>query len=161
MSIIEIVSISIAFLSLIISIYVVIRDKRNLQLELLMTMYDRLEASNSELQINQDKEISNKLKWKIDRELETSCFMLFKKKIDEEMFYHLYYRWLLSRKLFWTENKNTMPELGNNPYTAWAIKNGIEKGYLEISKKKQNFLKEMTDFITEKKITKKNRRIKR
>lgn len=147
MSIIEIVSITIAFLSLIISIYVVIRDKRNFQLELLMTMYDRLEASNSELQANQDKEISKTLKWKIDRELETSCFMLFKKKIDEEMFYHLYYRWLLSRKLFWTENKNYITESGNNPYTVWAIKNGIEKGYLKNSKKEQGFLKEMTDFI--------------
>lgn len=151
MSIIEIVSIAIAFLSLMISIFVVIRDKQNFQFELLMTMYDRLEISNSELQKNQDEEISKTLKWRIDRELETSCFMLFKKKINEEMFYHLYYRWLLSRKLFGTKDKIYMAELKNNPYTLWAIKNGIKKGYLNKLKNKQEFIKKITDYVVESK----------
>ncbi len=149
MSIIDITSIAIALISLIVSIYVVIRDKKNSQLELLMTMYDRLESANSQLQTNQDEEMSKKLKWGIERELETSCYMLFKKKIDKELFYHLYKRWLLSRKVFWIDRNIDVIEPCNNLYTVWAIKNGLENRYLNNTKTEQEFLKEMSDYIVE------------
>ena len=90
LSVSEIVSLSIAIISLIVSIYVVIRDQRQKRFDLLMTMYDRLESSNEELQSQTDKESSQKAKWKLERELETACYMLHKKKIDRELFYHLY-----------------------------------------------------------------------
>lgn len=149
MIIIDITSIAIALISLIVSIYVIVRDKKNSQFELLMTMYDRLETANSELQTNQDEEISKKLKWRIDRELETSCFMIYKKKIDKEIFYHLYKPWLFSRNMFWIDNKNDMAGPENNPYTIWAIKKGLEKKYLNNSKREQKFLKEMSDYVIE------------
>lgn len=56
MSISEIVSLSIAIVSLIVSIYVVAKDQRQKRFDLLMTMYDRLESSNEELQSQTDKE---------------------------------------------------------------------------------------------------------
>ena len=50
LSVSEIVSLSIAIISLIVSIYVVIRDQSQKRFDLLITMYDRLESSNEELQ---------------------------------------------------------------------------------------------------------------
>ena len=47
MSIMEIISITIALTSLIVSIYVVIRDQKTSEFELVLTMYERLEASNN------------------------------------------------------------------------------------------------------------------
>ena len=152
MSVSEIVSLSIAMISLIISIYVVVRDQSQKRFDLLMTMYDRLESANAELQQQTDKEASQKAKWKLERELETACYMLYKKKIDREIFYHLYSAWLSSRGKFWTEKyNNDMSGPGNHPYTVWAIKTGLEKGYLNNPKKKQKFLKQMTDYIISKK----------
>ena len=90
MSISEIVSLSIAIISLIISIYVVIRDQSQKRFDLLMTMYDRLESANAEFQLQTDKGSAQKAQWKLERELETACFMLYKKKINSEIFYHLY-----------------------------------------------------------------------
>lgn len=153
MSVSEIVSLSIAIISLIISIYVVLRDQNQKRFDLLMTMYDRLESSNAELQLQTDKESSQKAKWKLERELETACYMLYKRKIDREIFYHLYRAWLLSRDKFWTEKYNDdMSRPGNHPYTVWAIKTGLEKGFLNNTKGKQKFLKQMTDYIISKKI---------
>lgn len=153
MSVSEIVSLSIAIISLIISIYVVLRDQNQKRFDLLMTMYDRLESSNAELQLQTDKESSQKAKWKLERELETACYMLYKRKIDREIFYHLYRAWLLSRDKFWTEKYNDdMSGSGNHPYTVWAIKTGLEKGFLNNTKGKQKFLKQMTDYIISKKF---------
>ena len=153
MSVSEIVSLSIAIISLIISIYVVLRDQNQKRFDLLMTMYDRLESSNAELQLQTDKESSQKAEWKLERELETACYMLYKRKIDREIFYHLYRAWLLSRDKFWTEKYNDdMSGPGNHPYTVWAIKTGLEKGFLNNTKGKQKFLKQMTDYIISKKF---------
>ena len=44
MSVSEIVSLSIAIISLIISVYVVVKNQSQKRFELLMTMYDRLEV---------------------------------------------------------------------------------------------------------------------
>ena len=152
MSVSEIVSLSIAIVSLIVSIYVVIRDQSQKRFDLLITMYDRLESSNEELQHQTDKESSQKAKWKLERELETACYMLYKNKIDTEIFYHLYRTWLLSRDNFWTDKYNDMSESGNHPYTVWAIKTGLEKEFLNNSKRKQKFLKQMTDYIISQKL---------
>ena len=153
MSVSEIISLSIAIISLIISIYVVVRDQTQKRFDLIMTMYDRLESANAELQIYTDKKSSQNAKWKLGRELETACYMLYRKKIDREIFYHLYNKWLLSRSMFWTEKyNNDMSGPGNHPYTVWAIKKGFEEGMLNNSKEKQKFLKQMNDYIISKKL---------
>ena len=45
-----------------------------------------------------------------------------------------------------------MSEPGNHPYTVWAIKTGLDKGFLNNPKRKQKFLKQMTDYIISKKL---------
>ena len=95
--------------------------------------------------------MQKKLNWKIDRELETACFLLFYNKIDKKLFYNLYCHWLSARNTFWFSNAYDMAEPCNNPYTVWAIKTGLEKHFLENSKKKQKFLKKMTDYIISRK----------
>lgn len=152
MSISEIVSLSIAIISLIISIYVVIKDQRQKRFDLLMTMYDRLESANAELQLQTDKESAQKAQWKLERELETACFMLYKRKISRPVFFHLYSDWLLERQSEWITNRKDMLGAGNHPYTIWAIKTGLEKGQLNNSKHKQKFLKKMTDYVVERKM---------
>ena len=151
MSILEITTIVIALLSLAVSVYVVVRDNKNNRFEILMTMYDRLESANAKLQSKNQYEDAKKLKWKIDRELETACFLLFNNKIDKKLFYNLYCHWLSARNTFWFSNAYDMAEPCNNPYTVWAIKTGLEKHFLENSKKKQKFLKKMTDYIVSRK----------
>lgn len=151
MRILEITSLIIAIISLIISIYVVIRDQKEKRFDFLMTMYDRLESTNTELQFQTDKESAQKAQWKLERELETACFMLYKRKINKIIFFHLYTDWLLERQRIWITDRKDMLGAGNHPYTIWAIKTGLEKGYLNNSKHKQKFIKEMTDYVVERK----------
>lgn len=151
MNISEGVSFIIAIISLIISIYVVLRDQKEKRFDLLMNMYDRLESANAELQLQTEKELAQKAQWKLERELETACFMLYKRKINKTSFFHLYSDWLLERQRIWITDRKDMLGAGNHPYTIWAIKMGLEKGYLNNSKHKQKFLKEITNYVVERK----------
>ncbi len=139
---VEIISISIAAISLIISVYVLFRDKRQSKFDLLMSFYDRLEAANSELQLAKETEAAQKLQMKVDGELETACFMLYKKKLDADLFYHLYAEWLQARELKISQSKDLYKYLGKS-YTIWAIKQGNEKGYFQPDNK---FAGDMTKY---------------
>ena len=46
-----------------------------------MSFYDRLQSANAELQLAKETEHAQKLQLKVDWELETACFMLYKKKL--------------------------------------------------------------------------------
>lgn len=138
----EIISVSIAALSLIISLYVLFRDKTQSKFDLFMSFYDRLQSANAELQFNTETELVQKLQMKVDNELETACFMLYKKKLDADLFYHLYAEWLQSRKRKIYQNEDLYKYLGN-PYTIWAIKQGNKKGYSQPDNK---FLGDMTKY---------------
>lgn len=138
----EIISISIAAISLIISVYVLFRDKKQSKFDLLMSFYDRLEAANSELQLAKETEAAQKLQMKVDGELETACFMLYKKKLDADLFYHLYAQWLQARELKISQNEDLYKYLGKS-YTIWAIKQGNEKGYFQPDNK---FAGDMTKY---------------
>ncbi len=124
----EIISISIAAISLIISIYVLFRDKKQSKFDLLMAFYDRLQSANAELQLATETEQAQKLQLKVDGELETACFMLYKKKLDADLFFHLYAGWLKAREREIAQSKDLYKYLGKS-YTIWAIKKGNEKGY--------------------------------
>ncbi len=138
----EIISISIAALSLIISVYVLFRDKKQSMFDLLMSFYDRLQSANAELQLSIETEHAQKLQLKVDGELETACFMLYKKKLDADLFYHLYAGWLQAREREMAQNKDLYKYLGKS-YTIWAIKQGYKKGYFQPNNK---FLGEMTEY---------------
>ena len=139
---VEIISISIAAISLIISVYVLFRDKNQSKFDLLMSFYDRLEAANSEVQLAKETEAAQKLQMKVDGELETACFMLYKKKLDADLFYHLYAQWLQARERALSQSKDLYKYLGKS-YTIWAIKKGNEKGYFQPDNK---FLGDMTKY---------------
>lgn len=130
MSIVEIISVATAVLSLGISFFLVFRDKKQSQFDLLMTFYDRLQSANAELQLATDTNISQKLRMKVDSELEVACFMLYKKKLDADLFYHLYVEWLQAREREIAQGKDLYKYLGKS-YTIWAIKHGYEKGYFQ------------------------------
>jgi len=142
---VEIISISIAAISLIISVYVLFRDKKQSKFDLLMSFYDRLEAANSELQLAKETEAAQKLQMKVDGELETACFMLYKKKLDADLFYHLYAEWLKARERALSQSKDLYKYLGKS-YTIWAIKQGNEKGYFQPD---NNFAGDMTKYAVE------------
>lgn len=128
MSIIEVISVSTAVLSVLISIFLIFRDKKQSKFDLLMSFYDRLQSANAELQLAKETEDAQKLQMKVDGELETACFMLYKKKLDADLFYHLYVEWLKAREREIAQGKDLYKYLGKS-YTIWAIKKGNEKGY--------------------------------
>ena len=138
----EIISISIAALSFIISVYVLFRDKKQSKFDLLMSFYDRLQSANAELQLSTETEHAQKLQMKVDGELETACFMLYKKKLDADLFFHLYAGWLKAREREIAQNKDLYKYLGKL-YTIWAIKKGNEKGYFQPDNK---FAGDMTKY---------------
>lgn len=138
----EIISISIAALSLIISVYVLFRDKKQSKFDLLMSFYNRLQSANAELQLAKETEDAQKLQMKVDGELETACFMLYKKKLDADLFYHLYVEWLQAREQEIAQGKDLYKYLGKS-YTLWAIKQGNEKGYFQPDSK---FAGDMTNY---------------
>ena len=107
-----------------------------------MSFYDRLQSANNELQLAKEMEVVQKLQMKVEQELESACFMLYKKKIDSNFFYHLYKNWLQTRENIICQNKDLYKYLGK-PYTIWAIKNGTEKGYFQPDNK---FLGAMTKY---------------
>ncbi len=146
MSIVEIISVATAVLSLGISFFLVFRDKKQSQFDLLMTFYDRLQSANAELQLATDTNMSQKLRMKVDSELEIACFMLYKKKLNRALFYHLYKRWLMARYQEIEANKNLHQYLGK-PYTIWTIKYGFQKRYLP-QRESNKFLGEMTKYVT-------------
>ena len=71
-----------------------------------MSFYDRLQSANAELQLAKETEDAQKLQMKVDGELETACFMLYKKKLDADLFYHLYAQWLQARELKFSQNED-------------------------------------------------------
>lgn len=127
MSYIEIISVSTAVLSVLISIFLIFRDKKQYKFDLLMSFYDRLQSANAELQLAKETEDAQKLQMKVDGELETACYMLYKKKLDADLFYHLYAEWLQARERGIAQSKELYKYL-RRLYTIWAIKHGNEKG---------------------------------
>ena len=134
MSIIEVISVSTAVLSVLISIFLIFRDKRQSKFDLLMSFYDRRQSANAELQLAKETEYAQKLQMKVDGELETACFMLYKKKLDADLFYHLYAEWLKARERALSQSKDLYKYLGKS-YTIWAIKHGNEKRYFQLDNK--------------------------
>ena len=107
-----------------------------------MSFYDRLQSANAELQLSTETEHAQKLQLKVEGELETACFMLYQKKLDADLFYHLYAGWLQAREREIAQSKDLYKYLGKS-YTIWAINKGNEKGYFLPDNK---FLGEMTEY---------------
>ncbi len=146
----DLATLAIALLSLILSFWVLMRDRRQRQIDILYQCYERLHqaygsipfATPSELAAMDEcpedpcweeyKQKSNDAQRSIERELEFACYMLVKKQINFEMFFYLFRGWLSGRERFW---KHDHARAKSYPYTVKIIMLCRKKGLLPI---KQN-----------------------
>ena len=149
MVIVDVIAVLIALLSLAISLWVVTRDRRNRQMDLLCQCYDRLQlahdsrpyASPSELiEMEEDPDDARWEEYKaksetaqsaVDRELEFVCFLATKNHVHLESFFYLFRRWIASREIFLRSGSRDW-RAKNNPYTVMVIRLCQEKKLLPI-----------------------------
>ena len=143
--IIELVAIIIAVISLVLSIYIIFRDRKIKRLDNLHTcrqnilnkfeskdiltvdeIIDFFEDNPDSDKAKKHQAKSKELTFQVDREFEYTCYLVLKKQIDFDSFFDLFKRWLAIRRDVWnvqlTQNKI------NLPYT-WKV--------IELCEKKQ------------------------
>ena len=148
----EIATLAIAMLSLVISLWVVVRDRKQRQIDMLYKCYERLHqahgarpfATASELAAMEDdpedarweeyKQKSSDAQSTVERELEFACYLVVKRQIDLEMFFYLFRGWLASRAMFWKHNE---ARAKNHPYTVQVIALCLEKKLLPIKRNEE------------------------
>lgn len=143
--VVQISTMSVAILSIIVSLYVVKRDRKNRKFDMLYKSYNRLinahkEANNSRSEEGlglfaniEDDEInikSPRSSNRIDSELEFACYLVCKKQIDLKVFFDLFKGWLSARGILWLETSEY--KAYNHPYTWLVIKKCYDKKYLPI-----------------------------
>jgi hypothetical protein len=154
MTFIEISTISIALLSLFISLLVIIRDRRQRQIDMLYKCYERLHQAHGqkpfasisnliEMEDNPDderwseyKQKSDQVQHVVERELEFACYLVINKQINLRLFFYLFKGWLASREMFWRSNNNQYMAK-NHPYTVKIIKLCIDKKILPIKNNRE------------------------
>lgn len=154
MALANLAPIIIALLSLLVSLWVVIRDRQKRQIDVLYQCYERLrEAQDSEpfitisQQIERGEDPSNpsweeyeqksqETQARIDRELEFVCFMVVQGQVSLQMFFSLFKGWLASRAEFW-KNESNHWKARNNPYTVMVLELCRIKGLLPIKNNKE------------------------
>jgi hypothetical protein len=146
MNIISFSTIIIAILSLIISLYVLRRDRKNRTYDILYKCYDRLnlvqherDNDNSTDDLNEEERLNRKYKsisrqQKIDSELEFACYLVYKEQIELETFFDLFKGWLAGRSEFWCGKEKY--KAYNNPYTWLVIQQCHNKKLLPIKTNK-------------------------
>lgn len=154
MTLTELAAVSIALLSLAVSLWVVIRDRRQRQVDVLYQCYERLrQAQDSEpfATVSQHAEMDEKpddpsweeyhqksrdAQMKIDQELEFACFMVIQKQIDLLVFFCLFKGWLASRASFWKQENNHW-KARNHPYTVNVLELCRIRGLIPIKDNKE------------------------
>ena len=148
---IDISAIVIALISLLTSVYVIIRDRRHKRIELILTLRDRIlnefgrheiltpEQSMDFLEIDPDSEEAQKhksvsfdIQLKVEREIDFVCYLVNKGEIDTKLFFDIFRHWIRSRYLFWEEHQTW--KKNNYPNTWRLIERCIDKGLLERKK---------------------------
>ncbi|MEW5058384.1 MAG: hypothetical protein AB1Y25_12270 [Cycloclasticus sp.] len=150
----ELAAIAIALLSLLISLLVIVRDRRHRQIDVLYQCNERLRAAQDSLPITtvtQEMEIENNpnspeseeysersrdAQSRIDRELEFACFMVEQKQVDLKMFFYLFKSWLAFREKSWRDERNHW-KAKNHPFTTAVLVRCRTKGLLPIKDNKE------------------------
>ena len=119
MILVDVVAILIALLSLVISLWVVTRDRRNRQMDMLCQCYERLRQAHDSRPFSSPSELAemednpDDVRWEeyktksetaqsaVDRELEFACFLVTRKQVNLEAFFHIFRGWIASREMFW------------------------------------------------------------
>ncbi|MGK7392733.1 MAG: hypothetical protein ACNS60_20430 [Candidatus Cyclobacteriaceae bacterium M2_1C_046] len=148
--IIEISTFIIAISSLLISFYLIHRDRKQKQYDVLYQFRNRIidlhrqqekesptvdervfNAENPESDEAQNAKLASfSRSSEIDRELEFVSYLTIKRRINREVFYHIFKGWLLGRYLFWTEMQQY--KIPNNPYTWKLITYYKKKGLIPL-----------------------------
>ncbi|MDD5340911.1 MAG: hypothetical protein PHC97_00565 [Patescibacteria group bacterium] len=149
--IIETSSIVIAGLSFTLSIYVILRDRKNKKHDNLVDARERIlnifdeeevltpDEMQEHFEDNPESYEAQKLRaelrdksFKVDREFEYLCFLVIKKQVDFQEFFNLFHKWLAMRDLMWTDYQQYKQE--NLPFTWRVIKLSKDKKLLPLKK---------------------------
>jgi hypothetical protein len=154
MTLLELAAITIALLSLLVSLLVIVRDRRHRQIDVLHQCNERLRSAQDSLPITtvtqeiemeknpnspeseEYREKSKIVQSQIDRELEFACFMVEQKQVDLKMFFYLFKSWLAFREKSWKEDGNHWKAM-NHPFTTAVLVRCRSKGLLPIKDNKE------------------------
>lgn len=141
--IVDISTITIAVIALVLSVYVIFRDRKNKKLDNLIACRQRIiEAfeSNEVLTVDQmieyfeenphspeaqkHKALSQEVTARVDREFEFACYLVITKQIDFVSFFDLFGKWLAMRRIDW--DGRSIHKKTNLPFT-WRVIQLCEK----------------------------------
>ncbi len=151
MSVFEAVTIAIAFISLSVSISLLLRDRESRRFDLLYRCYERVtDEFNKRPSVSLDKRAEmdespndpnhtdieaqeEDVSFNLEKELNTACFFFLKKQLNANHFYYLFSGWLRSRLISWP--KESAHKIHNFRFTWEAIQYYDKKGYFKQKKK--------------------------
>jgi hypothetical protein len=152
---IDISAMIIALVSLLTSIYVIIRDRKNKKLELILVLRDRIlnefgkhesltpEQSEKFFEIDPDSEDAQKYKsvtsdiqLAVEREIDFACYLVNRNEIDLYLFFDIFKPWIKSRHSFWKGHQ--IKKRYNYPNTWRLIERYLDKGLIEKSNGESN-----------------------
>ncbi len=133
--VVDLAAIIVAIISLIVSIYVIRRDKKKQQLENLINFRQRLldihtgrdvltlkeltKLSNDQSEKAEKWREKNKnIQFKLEQELDLACYLVLKGEINSEHFLDVFNPWIKGRSLSWTE---TQKENRSNYKNTWKL----------------------------------------
>jgi hypothetical protein len=141
--IVDISTMTIAVISLVLSVYVITRDRKNKKLDNLTACRQRvIEAfeNNEILTVDQmieyfemnphspeaqkHKALSQEVTARVDREIEFACYLVITKQVDFASFFDLFGKWLAMRQIDWDDR--SIHKKANNPFT-WKVIQLYEK----------------------------------
>ncbi len=144
-TIFEMSTIAIALLSLSISLFIILRDRRDRRIKLLILCYSRLvdehnkrppiplssridaEEEDEDLEQVVIKEHEKSVFFNLERELNTTCYLFIKRQLPKHMFYDLFGQWLKGRYAMWPSVEKH--KIGNFRFTWKVIQYYKKKGY--------------------------------
>ena len=145
---IDISAIIIALVSLLTSIYVIIRDRKHKKLELVLTLRDRIlnefsrhdsltpgqlidfsEIDPDSEDAQRPKSASFDIQLRVEKEIDFACYLVNKKEIDFNLFFDVFQNYIKARHLFWEKHERW--KKNNYPNTWRLIERCIDKGLLK------------------------------
>lgn len=145
---IDLAAIVIAIFSLIISIYVIIRERKHKKLELILNLRDRIlnefgkhetvTADQAMTYAEEDpdshdaqlyKAQSQEVQLRVEREIDFACYLANKGEIDFRLFFEIFKSWIKARYIFWEQHQAW--KKNNYPNTWKLIEKCLRKGLLD------------------------------
>ncbi|MFY9512367.1 MAG: hypothetical protein WAQ05_15465 [Rubrivivax sp.] len=144
---IEFAAIFISLLSLSVSVYIVLRDRKEKRFEILLRHRERIHDifynapaltvdEHVFIEENPDSEfakkssvISQQISDRVDKEFEIMCYLVSKGQIDFRTFFDLFHGYLKGRNRFWRIIQSYKRH--NHPYTWAIVQRCIQEGFIK------------------------------